>query len=62
MIDRARLLISIAAPQFREELDRAAFSHARLRLPTLALNSCLTTFIPFFHWHAGNTLLLISTS
>lgn len=25
MIDRARLLISIAAPQFREELDRAAF-------------------------------------
>jgi len=26
MIDRARLLISIAAPQFREELDRAAFS------------------------------------
>ena len=26
MIDRSRLLISIAAPQFREELDRAAFS------------------------------------
>lgn len=26
MIDRARLLISIAAPQFREELDRAAFN------------------------------------
>jgi len=25
MIDRARLLISIAAPQFREELDRAAY-------------------------------------
>lgn len=25
LIDRARLLISIAAPQFREELDRAAF-------------------------------------
>ena len=25
MIDRARLLISIAAPQFREELDREAF-------------------------------------
>ncbi len=25
MIDRARLLISIAAPEFREELDRAAF-------------------------------------
>lgn len=25
MIDRARMLISIAAPQFREELDRAAF-------------------------------------
>lgn len=25
MVDRARLLISIAAPQFREELDRAAY-------------------------------------
>jgi hypothetical protein len=26
MIERARLLISIAAPQFREELDREAYA------------------------------------